>query len=379
MKTDAFIILILLTLLSLSSCQKGNVAEITGNLPEGYEGKMVYLTDRSGNTVDSVTVNNNQFSLTMEVPERGNVLFAQYDNMKSPIVFVVEKGKIHMDITDQLLGDNSQWYYVYTLTGGDMNKALIDFKAGFDSIFETSVSTYKKFDEEANASGGWNADLYNKKEKMMAGVIADLENHIINKAKEYSSLSLGEYIINGNLFYVEDKSKLTGLLPLFSQEFQQSKDGERIKKQIEAYSKTRPGMDFIDIKGLTPDGKELKLSDIAGKGKIVYLDFWASLCGPCRREIPGLKEIYNEYKDKGFEVVCVSLDNQKDNWLKAINDEGIDSWWHISNLAGFDEPAAAPYGIMSIPNTYLLNQDGKIVANNIPGYILREEIKQLLQ
>lgn len=126
---------------------------------------------------------------------------------------------------------------------------------------------------------------------------------------------------------------------------------------------TQPGEPFIDFSAPTPAGDTIRLSDFAGKGHYVLIDFWASWCGPCRAAMPKLKELYARYHDKGFEVVGVSLDSSKESWEKAI--AGLElPWPQMSDLQGWKSAGAPEYGIKMIPSTFLLGPDGRIIARN---------------
>jgi peroxiredoxin len=126
-----------------------------------------------------------------------------------------------------------------------------------------------------------------------------------------------------------------------------------------------------------PEGNPISLSDHLGKG-YVLLDFWASWCGPCRRENPNVVVAYNKYKDKGFDVFGVSLDKDKDNWLKAIEKDGL-TWHHASDLLYWNSEPAKLYGIRAIPSNLLIDKDGIIVAKNIRGEELQETLATLYQ
>lgn len=125
-----------------------------------------------------------------------------------------------------------------------------------------------------------------------------------------------------------------------------------------------------------PDGKILKLSDL--RGKVVLIDFWAAWCRPCRMENPNVVKEYHHYKDKGFEIYSVSLDRDKASWLKAIQDDGLVWSNHVSDLKFWSSEAAAIYGVTSIPATFLVGKDGRIVAKNLRGEALSNALKQLL-
>ena len=133
--------------------------------------------------------------------------------------------------------------------------------------------------------------------------------------------------------------------------------------------------------GPSPSGEMIALNDI--KGKVTLIDFWASWCKPCRRENPNVVKVYNKYHDKGLEIIGVSLDgsrNQRDPkaaWVKAIQDDNL-TWNHVSNLQYFNDPMAKAYNIRSIPATFLIDENGKILAKNLRGDALEKAIAQHL-
>lgn len=125
----------------------------------------------------------------------------------------------------------------------------------------------------------------------------------------------------------------------------------------------------------TPDGKLLRLSDHFGK--YLLLDFWASWCGPCRKENPNIVRVFNKYKDKGFSVFAVSLDSKKEPWVKAIQKDGL-NWPQVSDLLFWDSGPAKLYGIRGIPGNVLIDPSGKIIARNVRGEELEKKLAELL-
>jgi peroxiredoxin len=131
-----------------------------------------------------------------------------------------------------------------------------------------------------------------------------------------------------------------------------------------------------EIKLNSPEGKEIALSSL--RGKIVLVDFWASWCGPCRKENPNVRKIYADYHSKGFEVFSVSLDKDKSAWTKAIADDKL-TWTHVSDLGYWQSSVVPLYDIKGIPMTVLLDKEGKIVAKNLRGEQLAAKVAELLK
>jgi peroxiredoxin len=138
---------------------------------------------------------------------------------------------------------------------------------------------------------------------------------------------------------------------------------------------TAVGQEAPDIRMPSPEGKEISLSDF--RGKVVLIDFWASWCGPCRREMPSVVAAYKEYKDKGFEIFGVSLDQDKGRWVEAIAADHI-TWPQVSDLKHWQSAAAKLYNVQSIPYTVLLDREGKIVAKNLRGKDLEKKLAEVL-
>ncbi|RKR84006.1 thiol-disulfide isomerase/thioredoxin [Mucilaginibacter gracilis] len=168
-------------------------------------------------------------------------------------------------------------------------------------------------------------------------------------------------------------------MPHFSKlspEIRNSKEGKEFETKILLVKNLRSGLKAANFESTTPDGAKLSLQDVIAKGKYTLIDFWASWCVPCRAENPNVVEAYNNYHNKGLNILSVSLDTKADAWKAAIAKDGM-PWNHVSGLIGFKEPAAVLYGIQAIPQNVLVDANGTIVATNLRGPDLQQKLKQI--
>ena len=151
---------------------------------------------------------------------------------------------------------------------------------------------------------------------------------------------------------------------------------KELTARLEPLRATAQGTMAPEINLATPAGTKLALSSL--RGKYVLIDFWASWCGPCRQENPNVVKAYNQFKDKGFTIYSVSLDQDKGKWEKAIASDGL-TWNHVSDLAGWNSVAGAAYGVKAIPQSFLIDPQGKIIAKNLRGEALAAKLAEVLK
>lgn len=144
--------------------------------------------------------------------------------------------------------------------------------------------------------------------------------------------------------------------------------------RVKAMEATAVGQLAPEISLPNPEGKVISLSSL--RGQYVLVDFWAKWCGPCRRENPNVVKAFNKYKDKGFTVFGVSLDRTREDWVKAIQEDGL-TWTHVSDLKYFESQAARDYNINAIPFSLLLDREGKIIAKNLRGAALEKKLEEV--
>lgn len=163
---------------------------------------------------------------------------------------------------------------------------------------------------------------------------------------------------------------------VMSKRWRQSADGQLYAKKLAAAKRTRIGNAALSFTQNDTTGKPLSLASL--KGKYVLIDFWASWCIPCRAENPNLIAAYAKFKNKNFEIISVSLDDKRDLWLKAIKKDGL-TWPQVSDLKGKKNAVAVAYGISAIPQNFLVDPQGIIIAKNLRGEEVDKKLSELIR
>lgn len=361
--------------LMLVACSEKPGYEISGTVNNpALEGKCVYLYpygDAEAAPLDSAVVTNGTFVLkgTQDSAALRILKFSEEvvapsrtqtgENGLFSATFVLSNAKLQAALDS--LSD---------VTGTPENDALAAFRKDMRAMRaeqETLEAALKSEDEAAKreAEQKYDAIDHSIAEKAEAFIGGNIENPLAAVLFYGFRYELPEDAQNGLVAKAGDTFKsVPGIRP--------------IMERLENLKKVAVGKKFTDFPMKDVNGKDRKLSDYVGNGKVVLIDFWASWCPPCRREMPNLVEVYKQYKAKGFEIVGVSLDSKQEAWEKGIKDLNI-TWPQLSDLQGWKNSGAALYYVNSIPHTILVDKDGTIVAKNLHGEEIGAKVAELLK
>lgn len=264
----------------------------------------------------------------------------------------------------------------YEISGSKTSAKLKELDAVRETFQQQQTALGEEFEQRMNSgeeAAVVQSDLLAKSEQF----IADLSGQVVQFSLDNKDNLAGFYGML--ILYTVDPTGQEQALVAYAEE---AKDlfpnNEAVQSFVTHMEQIKPlsiGQMAPDFASLTPEGEEVKLSDL--RGQYVLLDFWAAWCGPCRQENPNIVEQYHRFKDKGFTVLGVSLDRDRDAWLKAIEDDKLD-WTQISDLKMWDSEAGQLYNITAIPASFMIDPDGKIVGKNLRGPALKQFLEKNL-
>ncbi|WP_442587664.1 redoxin domain-containing protein [Pedobacter sp. AW31-3R] len=341
---------------------KGNIADARGKVYLGHEveGKPVIID--SVNTLNGTFV----FKGKVKEPEFYNLT---NKSLKYPIGFILENSAITVNTTKDSLS-------MAEIKGSAAQDVYTGFYNGpWKAITAKAGDIYQRLD-----AAGKNGPVDSVTRVGFDKEFADLD--VLNQAAVRTYIgkypaSVGSAAIISDRFISYPNFKVAAeLFAILHPDVRQSAIGSQITKALAIDAKSAKGNPAPEISMTDADGKIVNLSDF--KGKYVLIDFWASWCGPCRKENPNVVAAYKKYHEKGFEILGVSLDSKKDAWLKAIAADGL-TWTHVSDLKGWSNAAAAEYGVKSVPASFLIDPQGKFVGKDLRGEELNKTLEGLFK
>jgi peroxiredoxin len=206
--------------------------------------------------------------------------------------------------------------------------------------------------------------------------LADRTEKQLQYAKEHPNSVFGLVALSEVTNFKKDMSQITPVYNALNVKYRNSKKGKELDQRIKSVQLTAKGAEAPVFSMKDVNGQPVSLKDL--RGKTVLLEFWASWCSPCRAENPNLKEQYKMYKDKGFEILAVSLDSDKKKWEEAIAKDGV-PWIHVSDLKGWSNEAGILYGVSGVPAGFLIGPDGKVIGKDLRGESLNAKLAELFK
>ncbi len=335
---------------------------------QNAEGKMIYLqkfVNKTSIVIDSVIMQNNVVNFTVEEDNPARYYSIRIEKVRYSIGFFSENNDV-------------------TIVGDVKDSSSIQVTASYaQQLINEYEAENKKFNNQFKELGmNYEVAAQANDEAAMERIYKEYEQVDRNQtayrnlfiAKNYSSFVSPYILYNSRLNYELNE------LEDFINHFNITQDNEfavLLNEHIAKLKRVSVGQPYLDFTQETPDGDLLSLSELVGKSKLLLVDFWASWCGPCRAENPNVVAVYKEYHEKGFDVLGVSLDMKKENWIKAIETDGL-IWHNVSDLKYWNNEAANDYAISSIPSNLLIDENGTIIAKNLRGEDLRKKVKELL-
>lgn len=365
-------LIILFSILLLASCAGTSKYKIEGKSEnKNLEGKTVYLSHYIGRelfNLDSTVIKKGKFEFEGKQDTailRVIVVEDNGSNNTYKLPFILENGTISAIIDS-----------VSSAVGTALNDTLTAYQNGistYEKVYENIAEKFEELDaknELTNAlQDSLKAEASQVEETMKQISISCINRNLNNVA--------GAYIFwqNRGTFTPELQSSI---IDKAGDLFKADQFVKIIIDRLSMMKQVMIGKKFIDLTMKTPEDKTASLSNYAGKGKYVLIDFWASWCPPCRAEIPHLKKVYDKFKSKGFEIVGVSFDKEKEKWVKGIAELKI-NWPQISDLQYWNSEGAKQYAVRAIPHTVLLDKEGIIIAKDLDAIALEKKLNELIK
>ena len=370
-----FVLASALFVLAFSACADKSGYVVTGTAEGTVDGDTVYICDMQGFfaivPTDTAVVKNGKFEFKGDFEGAALRFLVPTHNGSAEGLgmadFVLENANIN----------------IQTFLQKTKKEAVIESDGENAAIYKDYEALCKKWDGQINPY--W--DIVREKkgtEEEIAKAQAEMDKlsdqrdgEIYQFVKNHVPSGISDMLmVYGWSTYTDAQKK--ELMDLFAEKGPDMPNYKNLVAQQKAEESTGIGAQYTDIVMQTPEGKTIKVSDYVSKNKYTLIDFWASWCGPCLKEMPNVVNAYNKFHDKGLEIVGVSLDNKKEAWVAAIKKQNM-PWPHMSDLKGWESAGAAAYNVRAIPANVLISQDGKIVAKDLREEALQEKLAELLK
>lgn len=362
---------VFITLFLISCAGDSDSFTLSGDAQGFTDNTKVYVYAIYGDNrpviLDTLNILSGKFEGTYAKSDKPSLNYLSVEGTKTNVIYFPE----NTDLKVTVYKDSVDASYV---SGSPKNEAYHSFEkeiAVYTAQKQEQVQRFQQARREqdnllAQQIQQENLALINKEINYKKSFITD------NTDSFFSLMLLNEMVSRKEISGAEARQLVKNLPP----KLDQTVIARDLKETIANLSKAEVGSLAPDFSAPTPEGKNLSLKDAMGKYTII--DFWASWCKPCRRENPNVVSVYNKYHDQGLNIISVSLDRngQRQRWLQAIEDDNMD-WYHVSNLKFWQDPIAKQYNVKAIPATFLLDENGTIIAKNLRGQALHTKMAEL--
>ena len=343
---------------------------IDGTIRE-FPGKFIYIHHKwdEKEYTDSARVTNNRFQFNLKSVDPNMYWFTltRETGAQPNYIFFADAAPVKAVLKGDSLAFSS-------VTGGQSQRDYEEYRKLINSFVTVQMQMQNDFNAAAqkgdvNTQEAIKAEYNNLNTRFIEG----LKNFV----KTHPKSAVSGYIIYNDMnnpnIQLKDVEEALGFI---DPGIQDTKFIKLATKRVNDIRGTTVGYKATDFSQPTPEGKKVSLSDF--RGKYVLIDFWASWCRPCRMENPNVVAAYNRFKDKGFAVLGVSLDSNRDLWIAAIQQDNL-TWTHISDLKGWGNEVGKLYGVTGIPQNFLIDREGKIIAKDLRGAALDEKLAEIIK
>ena len=357
-----FLALILLVPFALTAQKKFVINGNLNGLPEGTAVSLSNANTGGDTLARTVVKSGGTFELRGTVAEP-NLYQLNFDGVQKKSVLFIGNDMVNV------AGD-VQTIQNLTVKGSAFHDDFEEFKKIFNPLFQELTEMGQRINRTPSLQK--NDSVMGAYKQHLEKIKGEVDKYVAS----HQDSPVAPFVVLVTSEMEQDATALERRYLMLDKNAQNGFYGKIVKQQIDNTKTGSVGSDALDFTQADVDGKDVSLSSY--RGKYVLVDFWASWCRPCREENPNVVRAYNKYKDKNFTVLGVSLDQSRAPWLKAIKTDNL-VWTQVSDLKGWNNAAAAKYNIQSIPQNFLIDPSGKIIAKNLRGVDLDSRLNELLK
>jgi len=365
------IILAFLTLLPLVGFCQSNSFTINGKLTNIKSPVKVYLLNLENESVDSVISTDGSYSFTgkVKIPADANLILDKnnkgYKSSGDRVKLYLEPGTITVDSHKDLMR--------FSIISGTENNDAEQTLKGLSKVLAPINKLISDKNKAASPEQKESDSFIKEMGSLESEIITVLTKEYINFVRTHpnSLASIGAIL---DISDFQEYQQIDALFQSLTQNVKENWKGKILAEKLTSLKNTRLNALAPDLTSTDTLGNTVKLSSL--RGKYVLIDVWASWCGPCRKENPNQVRTYNKFKDKNFAVLGVSLDDDRKSWVNAIRKDGL-PWTNVSDLKGWKGQIVELYGLNSLPQNYLLDPNGVIIAKNLQGIALSNKLSEI--